>query len=70
MKMATILLTEKDAAAMLRLKAKTLQARRVTGSPPKFVKLGRRTVRYRLEDLEQYIAESVRNSTSDQGGER
>ena len=57
------LLTEREAAELLRQKVKTLQARRVSGGGAPFVKLGR-TVRYRRSDLLAYIAANVRTSTT------
>jgi excisionase family DNA binding protein len=42
----------------------TLEKLRVYGGGPKFLKLGR-LVRYRIEDLEQWLAERVVTSTSD-----
>lgn len=45
------------------LAVSTLEKMRVTGGGPKYVKLGR-SVRYRLSDLEQYLAVRVRESTS------
>jgi predicted ATPase len=56
-KMANItLLSEGQAAVVLTVKIKTLQAWRGRGGGPKFVKVGR-LVRYRQEDLEQFLSE-------------
>lgn len=60
------LLTEKEAAALLRLSYRSLQGLRVRGGGPRFVKLGR-SVRYRLSDLDKFIQKSLRMSTSDPG---
>jgi excisionase family DNA binding protein len=49
-----ILLTEQQAAERLTVAVKTLQAWRVRGGGPKFVKLGR-SVRYTEQDLEEYV---------------
>lgn len=49
------LLTETEAADFLGFSTKTLQKRRWLRQPPKFVKLGR-SIRYRIEDLESYVA--------------
>jgi excisionase family DNA binding protein len=49
-----ILLTERQAAQRLTVAVKTLQAWRVRGGGPKFVKLGR-SVRYTEQDLEEYV---------------
>ena len=59
------LLTQSDAAKLLRLSERTLERLRVTGGGPKFVKAGR-SVRYREADLEAWIAARVINSTSEE----
>ena len=61
------LLTPEQAAKILRVKPRTLQAWRYRGGGPRFIKLGRRSVRYRRSDLKQYILDSLRRSTSDPG---
>lgn len=65
---APALLTEKAAAERLGLSTKTMQKWRWTGGGPCFVKLGG-AVRYRIVDLDAYVAENVRDSTSDRGAE-
>ena len=55
-----------ETARLLGLATNTVEKMRVTGTGPRFVKLGR-AVRYRLTDIEAYIAERVVESTSDQG---
>jgi hypothetical protein len=62
----TQLLDEKQAAALLNVSVKTLQARRSTGGGPRFVKVGR-CVRYRHEDLQAFVLAALRTSTSDPG---
>jgi excisionase family DNA binding protein len=57
------LLTEREAAELLRQTVKTLQARRVTGGGCQYVKLGR-SVRYRRQDVHDYIKSSLRTSTT------
>jgi hypothetical protein len=47
---------------------KTLQAWRVSGKGPRFIKLGpglRSAVRYRRSDLLQFLADGERGNTSD-----
>ena len=66
--MRQILLTEAEAAAYLRLTRRALQAWRYQGRGPRFVKISRRAVRYRLGDLDSFIEECLRSSTSDPGG--
>jgi predicted DNA-binding transcriptional regulator AlpA len=61
------LLRPADAAAFLDLSRSTLAKRRMTGNGPRFVKFGA-SVRYSLQDLEEYVAQSARRSTSDRDG--
>jgi len=65
----SILLTEKQAARVLGFSPRTLQAWRVRGGGPAFVHVSARCVRYRREDLETWISERLRISTSDDGSE-
>ena len=51
------------AARYLGLSASTLNKARVYGNGPKYVKLGK-SVRYRLADLDDWIASRVVSSTS------
>ena len=62
------LLTTKEAAAYLRLSHRTLERYRVTGEGPTFLK-ARRRVFYRQADLDQWLENSRRRSTSDPGPE-
>jgi predicted DNA-binding transcriptional regulator AlpA len=54
----------RDAAAYIGLAESTLEKRRVSGGGPKFIRLGR-SIRYRVEDLEAFLAEHVFGSTSE-----
>ncbi len=63
------LLTEGEAATYLRFTRRALQAWRCQGRGPRYVKISARAVRYRLEDLEQWIAERLRSSTWDRDDE-
>lgn len=58
------LLTTHEAAKFLKLSPRTLEKFRVTGGGPPFVALGRAR-RYRLEDLERWVSESVARSTAE-----
>jgi predicted DNA-binding transcriptional regulator AlpA len=58
------LLTQRDAALALRLSERTLERLRATGTGPRFVKANR-LVRYRLADLESWIASQTVQSTSE-----
>ena len=62
----TRLLTEQDAAALLKMSVKSLQGWRYRGAGPRFVKAGR-SVRYRPEDLQTFVLAALRTSTSDPG---
>jgi hypothetical protein len=55
---------EGNAAAELNLSPKTLQAWRVSGCGPRFVKLGRR-VFYRASDLRSFIEANTFQSTAE-----
>ena len=62
--MQTKLLNTVQAAEYLGgLKPNTLEGHRVTGNGCQFVKVGR-LVRYRVEDLDAYLAAQTRTSTS------
>jgi hypothetical protein len=58
------LLTERAAAALLCLSVRSCQRLRQTGGGPKFVRVGKSAIRYRLGDLETWIAARVVTSTS------
>lgn len=63
------LLNEDQTAALLGVSPRTLQGWRVRGGGPRFIALGAggRVVRYRQSDLEAYIEQRARVSTSDSG---
>lgn len=61
------LLAEKEAAKFLGFSERTLQKWRSVGGGPKFVHVSARAVRYRQSDLELWVEERVRTSTSDTG---
>jgi hypothetical protein len=58
------ILTQGEAAALVRLSERTLERLRLTGGGPIYVKAGRRVL-YRQLDLEAWIASRVRASTSE-----
>jgi hypothetical protein len=58
------LLPEREAATFLRLSARTLKRKRITGDGPRYVKLGRRVL-YRDDHLFEYLEENVRRNTSE-----
>jgi hypothetical protein len=61
------LLNTEQAANYLSVSKAFLERDRWAGAQVPFVKVGSRTVRYRLSDLESYISNQVRCSTSDLG---
>jgi hypothetical protein len=65
--MHNLILTEIQAAELLgNISPKTLQAWRVSGRGPVFIKVGR-LVRYQMSDLEIFLNHNRRRSTSDVG---
>lgn len=62
------LLNTGEAAMFLRLRPQTLESWRVQGRPPKFLKIGR-LVYYEVAELERFIDQCQRHSTSDDGGD-
>jgi predicted DNA-binding transcriptional regulator AlpA len=61
------LLFPAEAAFLLGLSIRTLEAARLNGGGPSYIALGRRAVRYRRRDLEEWIERHRRKSTSDPG---
>jgi excisionase family DNA binding protein len=59
------MLTQSECAEHLRLSERTLERLRTSGGGPKFVRMGR-SVRYRLSDVEAWIASRVVGSTSEE----
>lgn len=57
------LLDEKDVAAWLKMSVRTVQAWRVSGAGPRFVRLNR-AVRYRRADVLDYLTRRTVASTS------
>jgi hypothetical protein len=60
------ILRTQAAAAYLGLEPSTLEAWRCRGGGPVFVKLGK-AVRYRLDDLDKFLENQARTSTSQSG---
>ncbi|HSH72102.1 MAG TPA: DNA-binding protein [Methylophilaceae bacterium] len=65
--MQTQLLNTTQAASFLGLSKAFLERDRWAGAKVPFIKISDRAVRYRLQDLEDYILTRVRMSTSDTG---
>lgn len=57
------LLTTKEAAQYLTIKAQTLEFWRCRGGGPQFIKIGR-AVRYRKTDLDFFTEKNIRVNTS------
>ena len=51
------LLTSEQAANFLGLSVHWMQLKRCEGGGPRYIKLNGRTVRYRIDDLEDWVAE-------------
>src|SRR5690349_12803443 len=62
--MQKYLLTQQEAADETRLSERTLERHRLTGTGPKFVRLGRRVL-YRREDVEAWVASNICRSNSE-----
>ena len=69
-----IVLTPSEAARKLLMSDSALRAWRRSGQGPRFIRLGRRAVRYALADLEAFIKQSAVSPRSSkptrQGGPR
>jgi predicted DNA-binding transcriptional regulator AlpA len=63
------LVNENVAAKYLGLSPRTLQNWRVRGGGPLFVRISNRSIRYRPSDIQDWIEERIRRSTSDPGPE-
>ncbi len=59
------LLTEGETADLLGMTVSFLQARRIRGGGPPFIRVGSRTVRYDVRDLDRWIEKQRRESTSE-----
>ena len=62
--MSQLLYSTAEAAEMFGLSPKTLERKRVEGTGPKFVKLGK-TVRYKESDLLEWVNANIYSSTSE-----
>ena len=59
------LINEAAAAGYLSVSIRTVQAMRYTGGGPRYVRLGRRCIRYRLSDLNAWADERTYQNTSE-----
>lgn len=60
------LLKQNQAASLLGVSERTLECWRSRGGGPPFVKISRRAVRYRRQDIDQWVGERVQRSTSEE----
>ena len=60
----TTLWTPDETAEVLHTSPRTLERRRLDGTGPKFVKLGRRVL-YRPEDVDTYVSEHTVSNTAE-----
>lgn len=63
--MKSILFNTKQAANYLNVSAAFLERDRWAGARIPFIRIGTRSVRYRLSDLESFIERQIRMSTSE-----
>ena len=61
------LLLPSETGFLIGVKERTLEAKRLRGGGPPFIRISRRCVRYRRQDVLDWIAERRRRSTSDPG---
>lgn len=61
------LLSTREVSELTGLAVSTLEKRRLAGEKPRFIKLGPRRVGYDPADIEAWIEEQRRSSTSDDG---
>lgn len=61
--MTTLTVDTEGASRHIGLAVSTLEKLRVSGGGPRYCKLNRKVV-YRVSDLEEYLAERVRENTS------
>ena len=59
------LLTQREVAEALRLSERTIERMRISGTGPKFIRLGH-SIRYRQQDLDAHVATRVVGSTSEE----
>ena len=59
-----VLLTPVQAADILSVSARVLERWRGTGKGPQFVCLNRKSIRYRVEDIEAFVTKSLCLSTA------
>jgi len=53
------LITEREAARCIRMSAVFLRKARRIGRGPRYVRIGAKTIRYRVSDLKEWIEEQI-----------
>lgn len=61
------ILTQDEAANLLRVSPRTLERMRMTGTGPRYTRMSARRVGYRQSDIEAWLDANTRTSTSDTG---
>jgi len=61
------LVSEKIAAEHLDLSVRTLQAWRMRGGGPVYISISRKCVKHRIYDLDSWVSDRIKTSTSEQG---
>lgn len=62
-----MLVNERHAAEIMGISVKTAQGWRFKGDGPRFVKIGKKAIRYQICDIFEWIDQQRRQSTSDSG---
>ena len=60
-----VLMRQEDAAQMLGVSPRALEAWRYRGGGPRYIRISGRCIRYRRSDIMTWIAERERHSTSE-----
>jgi len=63
------LLTEEQGAAFIGVTRRAMQAWRINGSGPKYVRISARCIRYTVPYLKEWSENHLRTSTSQMGGQ-
>jgi predicted DNA-binding transcriptional regulator AlpA len=62
--MSPVVFDTPEAASYVKLAAVTMERYRLTGEGPKFLRLGKKAIRYRVVDLDEWLASRLVASTS------
>jgi predicted DNA-binding transcriptional regulator AlpA len=61
-----MLITQREVARRLTLSVRSLERWRVSGTGPRYVRLSRGRIAYRIEDVDAWVASKVVRSTSEE----